>query len=119
MPKVMQSLAVQPLVRPLDLPLLDHSVRSIEIGPLDFDGPFFSHLEVKEAAGILATLVLSGESYELVYVYSTANLRAAALLELYYVRQNNPTVAVATFVTKELQPEVSAALASLVWQGFK
>lgn len=91
----------------------------IEIGPLDFEGPFISHLALKEQPGILATLVLSGDTYELLNVYSTGNLRSSALLELSCVRSKNPTVAVAAYPCKSMPPETSAALASLVWQALK
>ncbi len=103
----------------MDSHTFEHQSTVIEIGPLDFDGPFISHLELKEQPGILATLVRSTENYELVNVYSTANLRSAALLELSCVRQNNPSIVVATYTGPDLKPEISAAMASLVWQSLE
>lgn len=90
----------------------------IEIGPLDFSGPFKSHFEIKEQAGILATLVQVGENYELLSVYSTANLRTSALLELSYNRQDNLQVVVATYLCNNVDAEMSTAMAGLVWKAF-
>lgn len=101
----------------IDTPIFEQQSAAIEIGPLDFDGPFISHLELKEQPGILATLVRLAENYQLVNVYSTANLRSAALLELSCLRQNNPNIVVASFSGPDLKPEISAAMASLVWQS--
>ena len=101
----------------MDSHMFEQHSAVIEIGPLDFDGPFISHLELKEQPGILATLVRLEENYQLVNVYSTANLRSAALLELSCLRQNNPNIVVASFSGPGLKPETSAAMASLVWQS--
>lgn len=90
----------------------------IEIGPLDFAGPFISHLSLKESSGILATLVRSSFDYELLNVYSTANLRASALLELSYHKDQNMEIAIAGYYCGNVSAEVSTALASLVWKTF-
>ena len=99
------------------LDLLSSPLPLIEIGPLDFSGPFLSHLSLKDEPGILATLVVVNDNFQLLNVYSTAKLRSSALLELSYLRQNNPEVVVAAYPSK-LSPELTTAMASLVWQTF-
>ncbi len=89
--------------------------QSFSIGPFKFRGPFFSYLECRDEAGILAILELHEDGrQEVLNVYQSANVRGSAWLELAYHAESDTATAVAVFYTNNLSAQISTNIAASI-----
>ncbi len=94
--------------------------KSLIVGGVRFDGPFFWSTDCRAEPGIIAILELNeaGEQ-RIVNAYQTANMRTSAALELSYCIEQRTAGAVATFYTKVLNAQMSSQLASFICHAAK
>jgi hypothetical protein len=102
---------------------VDASVDNLEtfvIGGFKFQGPILSSAHLPLAPGILMIVkVRNNGTIKPLSLYSTANLRSSAALELAYYQESGRKITVSYMLTDSLTAQMSASLAIYLSEKFE